>query len=177
AYLRFWTVKTLIRTNPLALFAGSPLYVLYLRALGARIGKGVSIFSRTVPVATDLITIGAGTVIRKDSSFTGYRALAGRLRTGPVTLDANVLVGEKTVLDISTTMGEWAQLGHSSALHSGQSVPAGQSWHGSPAHPASTDNRRVAPEPCGAVRCDAVPHAERATACFRSLSCWRSVPR
>ena len=40
-YLRFWAVKTLIRANPLAMFAGSPLYLLYLRALGAKIGRGV----------------------------------------------------------------------------------------------------------------------------------------
>ena len=45
AYFRFWLVKTLIRTNPLVLFAGIPLYVLYLRALGAKIGKGVTILS------------------------------------------------------------------------------------------------------------------------------------
>ena len=66
AYVRFWIVKTLIRSNPLVLFVGSPLYVLYLRALGARIGRGVAIFSRSVPVCTDLLTIGDGTVIRKD---------------------------------------------------------------------------------------------------------------
>ena len=44
-YLRFWTVKTLIRTSPMVLFVGSPLYVVYLRALGARIGRGVTVFS------------------------------------------------------------------------------------------------------------------------------------
>jgi amino acid adenylation domain-containing protein len=40
AYLRFWTVKALVRSCPLVLFAGSPLYLLYLRALGARIWTG-----------------------------------------------------------------------------------------------------------------------------------------
>ena len=44
-YLRLWVVKTLIRTNPMVMFAGSPLYLWYLRALGAKIGKGVTIFS------------------------------------------------------------------------------------------------------------------------------------
>ena len=82
AYFRFWLVKTLVRANPLVLFAGSPLYVLYLRALGAKIGRGVAIFSRHVPVCTDLLTIGDGTVIRKDSFFTGYRAHAGVIQTG-----------------------------------------------------------------------------------------------
>src|SRR5215472_10587725 len=39
AYLRFWIVKTLIRSNPgIYLFVGSPLYGLYLRALGAKVG-------------------------------------------------------------------------------------------------------------------------------------------
>src|SRR2546422_6681559 len=46
AYVRFWIAKTLIRSNPCALlFVGSPLYALYLRALGAKIGPGVVIFS------------------------------------------------------------------------------------------------------------------------------------
>ena len=35
AYLRFWIVKTLVRRNPIVLFMGSPLFNLYLRALGA----------------------------------------------------------------------------------------------------------------------------------------------
>ena len=38
-YFRFWLVKTLVRGNPMVLFAGSPLYALYLRALGAKIGR------------------------------------------------------------------------------------------------------------------------------------------
>ena len=41
-YVRFWTVKTMIRANPMAVFVGSPLYSLYLRLLGAKIGRGVS---------------------------------------------------------------------------------------------------------------------------------------
>ena len=48
-YFRFWLVRTLIRVNPMLLFAGSPLYPLYLRALGAKIGRGVVILSRTRP--------------------------------------------------------------------------------------------------------------------------------
>ena len=39
-YVRFWIVRTLVRSNPLAfLTAGSPLYLVYLRALGARSGR------------------------------------------------------------------------------------------------------------------------------------------
>ena len=139
AYLRFWTVKALLHANPMSLFTGNPLYVLYLRALGARIGKGVTILSPSVPVCTDLLTVGAGTVIRKDSLFLGYRAYAGRIRTGRVTLGKDVFVGEKTVLDIGTSMGDGRELGHSSALHGVAAVPAGQRWHGSPAQRTEVD--------------------------------------
>jgi non-ribosomal peptide synthetase-like protein len=148
AYLRFWVVKTLIRISPVRLFAGSPLYVLYLRALGARIGKGVTILSHTIPVCTDLLTIGEGTIIRKDVLLSCYRGHAGVIQTGPVTLGSNVLVSEHTVLDIETSMGDGAQLGHASSLHTGQVVPAGERRHGSPAQPTEVDYRRVAPADC-----------------------------
>ncbi|MBT2396358.1 Pls/PosA family non-ribosomal peptide synthetase [Streptomyces sp. ISL-100] len=151
-YLRFWTVKVLLHANPMIFFVGNPLYVLYLRSLGARIGKNVTILSRTVPVCTDLLSIGAGTVIRKDSHFLCYRAHAGRIETGRVTLGRDVFVGEKTVLDIDTSMGDGAQLGHTSALYVGQRVPDGERRHGSPAQRTEVDYVRVAPTHCGTLR-------------------------
>jgi non-ribosomal peptide synthetase-like protein len=155
AYFRFWLVKTMIVANPLArLFVGTPLYVLYLRALGARIGRRVVIFTQHVPVCADLLTIGAGSVIRKDTYLSGYRARAGAIETGAVTIGAGVFVGEHAVLDIGTALGDGAQLGHASALLTGQAVPAGESWHGSPAEPAGPgdDYRTVGPARCGALR-------------------------
>lgn len=153
AYVRFWLVRTLVQRNLLVLvFAGSPLYSLYLRALGAKVGRGASIFTLNVPVCTDLLTIGAGTVIRKDSFLNGYRAHAGVIQTGAVTLGSDVFVGEVTVLDIDTSMGDGAQLGHTSALHAGQSVPAGARWHGSPAQPTDVDYRGLPAETTGTTR-------------------------
>ncbi|WP_433273564.1 Pls/PosA family non-ribosomal peptide synthetase [Pseudonocardia xinjiangensis] len=159
-YVRFWLVKSLVRSNPLLLVAGgrsrtsssSPLHVLYLRALGARVGRGVAIFSRNVPVCTDLLTIGDGTVIRKDSFFNCYRAQAGLIQTGTVTLGQNVFVGEATVVDIDTSMGDESQLGHSSSLHSGQAVPDGEHWHGTPARRTDVDYESVEPAGCGTLR-------------------------
>ncbi|GAA3084285.1 hypothetical protein GCM10010464_55350 [Pseudonocardia yunnanensis] len=159
-YLRFWIVKTLIRSNPLLLVIGgrsrsstaSPLLNLYLRALGAKIGRGVVIFSRNLPVCTDLLTIGAGTVVRKDSFISCYRAHNGVIQAGAVTLGKNVFVGEMTVVDIDVSMGDGSQLGHSSSLHPGQAVPAGERWHGSPAHPTEVDYHTVARTDGGSLR-------------------------
>ncbi|WP_374771819.1 phosphopantetheine-binding protein [Streptomyces sp. NBC_01310] len=151
-YVRWWLVKTLIRTSPARLFTGSPLYAAYLRALGAKIGRNVAIFSTHIPACTDLLTVDDGTVIRKDALFPCYRAHAGFIQTGPVTLGRNVLVSEQTVLDINTSMGDQAQLGHASSLHAGQTVPAGERWHGSPAEPTRTDFRRVGALDCSTAR-------------------------
>lgn len=143
AYLRFWLVRTLLALSPLLAFAGSPLGLWYLRSLGAKIGKDVAIFSRLTPVATDLLTVGDRTVVRRDTAFAGYRAIAGRIEIGPVTLGRDVVVGAKSLLDVHTELGDGAQLGHSSSLSAGQRVPAGQSWHGTPAEPATSDFRGI----------------------------------
>ncbi|UUN29185.1 Pls/PosA family non-ribosomal peptide synthetase [Streptomyces sp. FIT100] len=152
AYLRFWTVKILVHANPMIFLVGNPLYVLYLRALGAHLGKNVTILSRAIPVCTDLLTVGPDTVIRKEAHLHCYRAYAGRIQTGSVTIGRDAFIGEKTVLDINSSMGDGTQLGHTSALYSGQSVPDGEHWHGSPAQPTDIDYVRVGRAECGTLR-------------------------
>jgi non-ribosomal peptide synthetase-like protein len=152
AYVRFWIVATLIRTNPMVVFVGTPLYSLYLRALGASIGRRVVILSRNVPVCTDLLTIGDDAVIRPAARFAGYRAHAGRIEFGAVVLGAGTFVGEASVLEIGTSMGDRSQLAHTSSLDVGQAVPAGERRHGSPAEPTYIDYRQVDPLPCGRAR-------------------------
>lgn len=164
-YLRFWTVATLVRACPLARFPGSPLYVLYLRALGARIGSGAVILSNTVPVCTDLIEIGAGAVIRREVSLTGYQARAGAIRTGRVRVGAGAVVGEGSLVEIDTEVGNGARLAHASSLHTGQRVPDGRHWHGSPA--------RAADHPAPALPSARCPRWRRATAAVvEPLALW-----
>ncbi|MGY3565289.1 Pls/PosA family non-ribosomal peptide synthetase [Sinomonas sp. RB5] len=151
-YFRFWLVRAVLRSSPMRLLAGSPLYVLYLRALGAKIGRGTTVFTTDVPVCTDLLRIGAGTVVRKDASLNCYRAVDGVIQTGTVTLGVGAVVGEATVLDIGASVGDHAQLGHASALYAGQAIPDHQSWHGSPAQPCAVDYSGAPPMPCGTGR-------------------------
>ena len=144
-YLRFWFVKALLRSNPMQLFLGTPLYNLYLRALGADVSPTALILTRYITVCTDLLTIGPHAVVRKEAHLNGYSAEAGAIRPGPITLGAHSLVGEGSVLDIRTSIGDHGQLAHASALHRGRSVPAGTHWHGSPAEPTHVDFRNVDP--------------------------------
>ncbi|GMB80018.1 non-ribosomal peptide synthetase [Shinella zoogloeoides] len=142
-YYRFWVVKTLIRTAPVVLFRGSPLYSLYLRLLGARLGRGTAIECRTIPVCTDLISIGESSILRKESMILGYRAQAGYIHTGPISIGRDAFVGVGCVIDIDTSIGDRAQLGHASSLQRGQHIPDDAHWHGSPAVPTSADYCKV----------------------------------
>ncbi|HEU0192612.1 MAG TPA: Pls/PosA family non-ribosomal peptide synthetase [Gaiellales bacterium] len=152
-YVRFWLVKTLVQLNPMVLFTGSPLYPLYLRALGAKIGPGVVILSRNAPVCTDLLTIGAGAVIRRDAFFACYRAEAGVIRTGSVSIGRDAFVGQATVLDIDSSLGDRAQLAHASALYEGQAVPDGERRQGTPADERTDVDLKAAIErPGGGAR-------------------------
>ena len=57
------------------------------------------------------------------------------------------------MIDIDTSMGDGTQLGHASSLQSGQTVPDGQRWHGSPGQQTVVDNfLTVDPAPCGTLR-------------------------
>ncbi|MFC4429605.1 Pls/PosA family non-ribosomal peptide synthetase [Citricoccus alkalitolerans] len=145
AYVRFWFIKALVNLNPLMAFVGTPIIPFYLRLLGAKVGSNVLILTPVIPVVTDLLTIGDNTVINKNTRYNGYRAHDGWIQTGPVTLGRDVYVSEKCVLDIGSTMGDGAQLGHTSSLQRTQFIPAGESWHGSPAVPATVEYRRASP--------------------------------
>ena len=151
-YFRFWVVKSLVRTAPPAALPGSPIYNLYLRLLGARIGRGAVLMPRFVPVATDLIAIGDGAVLSKETIVLGYRAQSNHIQLGPVSIGRGAFVGEASVLDIDTAIGDGGQLGHASSLQSGQRVPDGGRYHGSPAIETATDYSPVEARQCGTLR-------------------------
>ena len=151
-YFRFWVVKTMMRTSPVIAFTGTPIYNAYLRLMGARIGRNVVISSRHGPVCADLLSIGDNTILRKDSIVLGYRAQSNFIHTGAVSIGANAFVGEASVLDIDTVMGDNTQLGHASSLQSGQRVPDGKRYHGSPAIETTSDYCPIQSKNVGRLR-------------------------
>jgi len=151
-YFRFWLVRTLMHGAPIILFRGTPIYNLYLRMLGARIGANSVLRCKLVPVCTDLISIGADTILRTDSLLLAYKAQANYIYTGAISIGDNAIVGESSVIDIDTQMGDGAQLAYASSLQSGQRVPAGKRYHGSPAQETSADYRFVEARPCSQLR-------------------------
>jgi len=134
-YLRFWVVRQLQRANPMVLFAGTPLFTLYLKLLGAHVNWRAVILSPNVPVCTDLVAVGANAIVSKNVNYPGYRVQGGRIRTGGIRIGRDAYVGEAAVLDIDTVMEAGSELAHASSLQRGQHLSAGQRYHGSPARP------------------------------------------
>ena len=141
-YLRFWLVRAAIRSSVWVLFAETPIYNLYLRLLGARIGKG-AVIGCSVPAAIDLFEVGDRAVIRSSAVVNCYRVRAGRVELGPTVIGEQAYVGSAAVLDINTRAGNGAQIGHASSLQSGQAIPDGRRYHGSPAEATTTDFRQL----------------------------------
>lgn len=135
SYLRFWAVKALVRSNPMVLFAGTPLFVLYLRLLGAKVAWSAQVGLREVPVCTDLLQVGERAVIGALSHVPGYRAVAGRIHTGAVHIGAHCHVGEGAFIDIDTRLADGTRLAHASTVQAGQRLQGHACWHGNPAQP------------------------------------------
>lgn len=151
AYCRFWLVKSLIRTSPIGLMPGTPLYNLHLRLLGADVAWTAMIQS-AAPVATDLFHAGKDAVIGRDVLASGYVARDGYMHIGSVHVGDRAFVGDGSVLEINTCLPNDAELGHASALAEGQSLEAGRSYYGNPVQPAKGFFRTLSNHPISATR-------------------------
>ena len=152
AYFRFWAARRLIALAPAHLFVGEPLFNVFLRCLGARIGARAVIASANVPAAADLFAVGDDAVIARRVVAPGYGVVGQTLELGPIRLGKGAYVGEASVLDLDSELGDFAQLGHASSLQRGQRVPAGKRYHGSPAEETVTNFRLTDAMATGAWR-------------------------
>jgi non-ribosomal peptide synthetase-like protein len=131
-YFRWWLVDRIVEAVPMYMLNGSSLYNLWLRALGAKIGKDVLIGSITIR-ASDCMELADGVSIGNACNFENARVEKGMLRIGQIKLEQGAYVGSYSVLEGDTHLHELAHLEGQSALIEGQTIPAGRIWQGSPA--------------------------------------------
>ncbi len=135
-YVRFWFVRHVQLLALPGLLAGTPLLPLYLRCMGARVGRNCVL--DTVHAAIfDLLHIGEETSVGSDTQLLGYHVEDGFLRIGSVRLGDRCFVGIHSALALNVTMGDDARLGDLSLLPDGASIPPGEARSGSPARPAA----------------------------------------
>jgi non-ribosomal peptide synthetase-like protein len=115
----------------LRLAIGTPLMSLYLRAMGARIGKGV--WCETTAVTEhDMITLDDGTAVNRGGCLMTHLFHDRLLRIGPTHLETGATLGPTAVVLPDTHVGTGTRVfGHSVVLR-GEELPPGTRWAGTP---------------------------------------------
>jgi non-ribosomal peptide synthetase-like protein len=148
-YFRWWFADRLVEAVPMAMITGSSLHPLWLRALGAKVGRETNLGSMTVR-APDLLAIGDGVSIGNAVNLENARVEGGELVLGRIAIGNEVCIGSYVVVEGNTCLQDWAHLEGQSALADGAVLPARTVWAGSPARekgrfdPASLPPRQMA---------------------------------
>lgn len=137
-YLRWWVARTFQKLAWAEMFNGTPLMSLYWRAMGARIGRNVTLCTPHC-VAFDVISIGDDTSIGLETQLLGYRVEDGYLIIAPTTIGSDCFIGMHCAIGLDTSMGNGARLDDMSLLPDGTSMAAGEMRRGIPALPADVD--------------------------------------
>ncbi len=109
AYFRWWLARKFCEIPDMYLLASTPWMPLYLRALGARIGRGVMIDTITFAVP-DLLTVEDGASLGTFSNVENARVEGGMLVVGPVHLKCGAIVDSYAVMENDTAIGEHGRL-------------------------------------------------------------------
>jgi non-ribosomal peptide synthetase-like protein len=135
-YFRWWLVQTIEATVPSWYLTGTPLMSIYLRLMGARIGRNVRIHSDNFAIY-DLLSIADDSSVNVDSSLLGYTVEDGFLKIGRITIGQNCFIGVRAALREDVTLEDGSALEDLSLLPRGATVPRGETWLGSPAQPVT----------------------------------------
>ncbi|NVM74288.1 non-ribosomal peptide synthetase-like protein [Duganella sp. SG902] len=145
-YYRWWLADRLVEAAPAYLLSGSSLNAWWLRALGATIGKEVTIGSMTLR-APDLLRIGDQVSIGNAVNFENARVERGQLHLGQITLENDACVSSFAIMEGNTRIEALGHLEGQSALSDGGVVPAGRVWAGSPARDMGAFEPKLPPRP------------------------------
>ncbi len=131
-FLRWWFVQRVCDLAPKEYITGTPLASLYLRALGAKIGRNCTLESLDID-CPDLLEIGDNTVIDCFSWVRNSHIAHGHLNLRRIKIGEGCNIGIRGGVAGGATMERGSVLGDLSCLREGATIPAGQQWVGSPA--------------------------------------------
>ena len=128
--------RYLVTTHVVRLFAGAvfrstPVWTMYMRLNGARIGRGVWVNSLAL-MDHNLLELGDGAVIGSDAHVAGHIVEHGILRTAPVRLGRGVTIGIGTVVEIGADVGDRTAVGALSVVPKFSKLEASSVYGGVP---------------------------------------------
>jgi non-ribosomal peptide synthetase-like protein len=133
-YFRFWFVKKCVDITQVSLLTGTPFLAIYFRLMGMKIGKDVYLGSDRIRVF-DLVSVGNNSSISKEANIMGYTVENGMLILGRIFIGDNCFLGARSLVHLNSRMEDDSALLELSMLPGNTTIPAGQTWRGSPAKP------------------------------------------
>ena len=131
-YFRLWLVQRLVHLTAHKFLQGSPLMRLYLRALGASVGRD-AIIQEFEEGAIDLIRIGRRASLGSKVRFANVEVIGNQVHVGLIDIGADAMIGNACVIGADTVIGDRAEIGDLTAIPAGARIGAGERWDGSPA--------------------------------------------
>lgn len=114
--------------------AGTPALAVWLRALGARIGRGVWCDSYWLP-EPDLVELGDGSTVNRGCVVQTHLFHDRIMSMDAVRLEPGATLGPHSVILPAATIGAHATVGPASLVMRGETVPVGSRWSGNPIGP------------------------------------------
>ena len=114
--------------------AGTPALAVWLRTLGARIGRGVWCDSYWLPEA-DLVTLGDGSTVNRGCVVQTHLFHDRIMSMDRVTIEPGATLGPHSVILPAARIGAHATVGPASLVMRGEEVPVGSRWSGNPIGP------------------------------------------
>jgi non-ribosomal peptide synthetase-like protein len=115
----------------LTLALGTPLMTLYLRAMGANVGRDVW-FETLAVTEFDLVHLGDGCVVNRGACIETHLFHDRLMRTGAAHLQSGSTLGPNSAVLPDTDLGERCSVGARSFVMRGEQLPAHTRWHGAP---------------------------------------------
>ncbi len=115
----------------LGIASATPLISLYLRAMGARIGRRAWI-ETTAITEFDLVELGDGSAVNRHAVIETHLFHDRLMRIGPAASGAGSTIGPSSAVLPDAKLGAHTCVGARSVVMRGEELPAGTRWHGAP---------------------------------------------
>ncbi len=126
------TYENLAVSNLLEPLQGTPWLPLYLRLMGARVGRRCYI-DTTDLTEHDLVDIGDDVALNDFAGLQTHLFEDRVMKVGAIKIGDRATIGSLAIVLYDAEVGADAQLGDLSVVMKGESLPAGTNWEGSPA--------------------------------------------
>ncbi|MGE3710300.1 MAG: Pls/PosA family non-ribosomal peptide synthetase, partial [Hyphomicrobiaceae bacterium] len=124
---------------------GTPLMRIYLRCLGAKIGKD-AILQEFEEGAIDLVTVGPRASLGTKLKLANVEVIGNQVHVGRIHIGADAHIGNGCVIGHDTWVGDGVELGDLTAIAPGMHIPDWEQWDGTPAAKVGMVDRASLPE-------------------------------